>query len=107
MANPRTGNEGGTSTEQETRVKTQRPKLFKVLLHNDNFTTMEFVVQILMEIFNHGENDAVAIMLAVHKNGVGIAGMYTYEIAETKSAKVLRMAQEEGFPLLCTMEPET
>lgn len=98
--------EGGVASATETRVKLQRPRLFKVLLHNDNFTTMEFVVGILQDIFHHTEPDAVAIMLAVHQKGVGVAGVFSYEIAETKAAKVIHLAQEAGFPLLCTLEPD-
>jgi ATP-dependent Clp protease adaptor protein ClpS len=99
-------NEGGVASATETRVKLQRPRLYKVLLHNDNFTTMEFVVGILMDIFHHNEPDAVAIMLAVHQKGVGVAGVFSYEIAESKASKVIKLAQEAGYPLLCTLDPD-
>ncbi len=89
-------------TESETRLK--RPPLYKVLIHNDNFTTMEFVVYVLHTVFQHAEAEAVRIMLQVHTQGVGVAGVYTYEIAEMKVAKVTSLAQAHEFPLLCTME---
>jgi ATP-dependent Clp protease adaptor protein ClpS len=89
-------------TEQETR----KPRLYKVLLHNDHYTTMEFVVDVLRSVFHRSESDATAIMLHIHRNGVGVAGVYTREIAETKAAKVTALAQEAEFPLLCTLEPE-
>lgn len=99
-----TERDAGVLTEEQ--VKTEKPRLYKVLLHNDNFTTMEFVVAILMSVFNHNENDAVAIMLSIHKSGVGVAGVYSYEIAETKASKVKILAKEAEYPLLCTVEPD-
>ncbi len=96
----------GTDVLTESQQKLQKPPLYKVLLHNDNYTTMEFVVQILMEVFHHSENEAIRIMLQVHNQGVGVAGVYTFEIAETKIAKVSAMAQEYEYPLLCTLEEE-
>lgn len=89
-------------TEHETR----KPRLYKVLLHNDHYTTMEFVVAILQEVFHRSESDATAIMLHIHRNGLGVAGVYTREIAETKASKVTELAKEAEFPLLCTLEPE-
>ena len=90
----------------ESKPKLKKPPLFKVLLHNDDYTTMDFVVLILRAIFQHTEHDAIRIMLQVHQQGVGIAGVFTYEIAETKVAKVIALAQENEFPLLCTIEEE-
>ncbi|MCZ6679066.1 MAG: ATP-dependent Clp protease adapter ClpS [Candidatus Poribacteria bacterium] len=90
----------------ETQKKVKKPPLYKVLLHNDNFTTMEFVVEVLQTIFHKSELDAVHIMLAVHHQGVGVAGVYTYEIAEAKVNKVSQLAQANEFPLLCTLEEE-
>ncbi|MBN1961092.1 MAG: ATP-dependent Clp protease adaptor ClpS [Deltaproteobacteria bacterium] len=97
--------EGAIATAQERKV--QRPRLFKVLLHNDDYTTMDFVVMILMTVFRHSEIKAAEIMLQVHQKGVGIAGVYSHEIAETKAAKVIRIARAHEFPLRCSTEPET
>jgi len=96
--------ESDVLTESETKL--EKPKLFKVLLHNDDFTPMEFVVFILQTIFNHGENDAVRLMLDVHRKGIGLAGVFTYEVAEMKVDKVTSLAQANEFPLLCTMEED-
>jgi ATP-dependent Clp protease adaptor protein ClpS len=96
--------EGSLAVETERRVK--KPPLYKVLLHNDDYTTMEFVVNVLMTVFHHQEPDAVRIMLHVHQKGAGVAGVYTYEVAETKADKVMRMAREHEFPLRASVEPE-
>jgi ATP-dependent Clp protease adaptor protein ClpS len=88
----------------EADEKVEKPPLFKVLLHNDDFTTMEFVVWVLQSIFNMTEDQAVQTMLNVHVKGVGIAGVYTYEIAEMKVARTTELAREHEYPLLCTME---
>jgi ATP-dependent Clp protease adaptor protein ClpS len=92
----------------KTRPKTvtQRPPMFKVLLHNDHYTTMEFVIEVLERIFGKPANEAIQIMLNVHENGVGMAGLYPAEIAETKIDRVHKLARKEGFPLRCSMEPE-
>ena len=90
----------------ERKEKLQKPPLYKVLLHNDDFTTMEFVVFILMQVFHKPEDEALRIMLAVHHRGVGVAGVYTYEVAETKVAQVLNLAKAHEYPLLCTLEEE-
>jgi ATP-dependent Clp protease adaptor protein ClpS len=91
-----------TKSKQETK----KPKLFKVLLHNDDYTTMEFVVSLLMSVFHHPQDRAFQIMLNVHKNGIGVAGVYTREVAETKVQKTTELARKYDFPLECTMEPE-
>lgn len=96
----------GVVTETRKSEKLQKPPLFKVLFHNDNYTTMEFVVQVLREIFHKSESDSVQIMLNIHRNGLGVAGIYTYEIAETKINKTHALAREAEFPLKLTMEPE-
>src|SRR6185369_12129307 len=88
----------------ESKTKLERPPLYKVFLHNDDFTPMEFVVFILQTIFNHGENDAVRLMLDVHRKGIGLAGVFTFEVAEMKVDRVTSLAQANEFPLLCTME---
>lgn len=82
----------------------QEPRRFKVLLHNDDYTTMDFVIYILKKVFNRTENEAVQIMMNVHKNGSGVCGIYTAEVAETKVVMVKNLARKEGFPLKCTME---
>ena len=98
--------EGGVATEKRTKKKVQRPRLFRVLLHNDDFTTMEFVVAILQHVFHHNEASAAAIMLHVHHHGIGVAGVYTFEVAETKVAQVMDLAKKAEYPLQCTLEPE-
>lgn len=90
----------------ESKTKLERPPLYKVFLHNDDFTTMEFVVFILQTVFNHGENEAIRLMLDVHRQGIGLAGIFTYEIAEMKVERVTSLAQANEFPLLCTMEED-
>lgn len=93
-----------TETKQKTRL--QKPKLYRVLLHNDNYTTRDFVVAVLKEVFHKSEADAVQIMLHVHYNGIGVAGVYTFDVAETKIRLVEQLAQENDFPLRLSMEPE-
>ena len=97
---------GAVVEKTETKEKLERPPLYKVLLHNDDFTTMEFVVFVLETIFGHNEGNAIRIMLNVHKLGLGLAGVYTYEVAEMKVEKVTSLAQANEFPLLCTMEED-
>jgi ATP-dependent Clp protease adaptor protein ClpS len=88
----------------ESREKTKEPPLYKVLLHNDDYTTMEFVVWVLESVFNMAEEQAIQVMLNVHLRGLGVAGIYTYEIAETKVDKTTSLAREHEYPLLVTME---
>jgi ATP-dependent Clp protease adaptor protein ClpS len=95
-----------TETETRTEKKLKKPTLYKVLLHNDNYTTREFVVAVLKEVFHKSESDAVQIMLHVHNSGTGVAGVYTYEVAETKVKTVERLARENEFPLRLSLEPE-
>ena len=90
----------------EPATKVEKPKLFKVLLHNDDYTTMEFVVYVLQSIFHLKESDAIRIMLSVHTRGVGVAGVYTFEIAETKAGQVTTLARASEFPLLATVKEE-
>ena len=94
-----------TGVVVKTKVKTKKPSMYKVLLLNDDYTTMEFVVALLIHVFHHDDSSAQAIMLHIHTNGVGIAGVYTYEVAETKVAMVMELAEKAEFPLQCTMEP--
>jgi ATP-dependent Clp protease adaptor protein ClpS len=91
-------------TKTRTERKLEKPKMYKVLLHNDDYTTMEFVVYILQSIFHRSEADAVQIMLHVHRNGVGVAGVYTHEIAETRVVQVETLAKQNEFPLRSSME---
>ncbi|GFK94500.1 ATP-dependent Clp protease adapter protein ClpS [Fundidesulfovibrio magnetotacticus] len=92
----------GTGVEDEIR----EPRKYKVLLHNDDYTTMEFVVRVLVSVFHKSEAEATRIMLAVHQNGKGVCGVFTAEVAETKVVMVRQLAKEGGFPLKCTMEEE-
>ena len=94
------------SVATETKKKVEKPHLYKVLLHNDDYTTMEFVVLVLKEVFNKEEQQAIRIMMAVHLQGIGVAGVYTHEIAEAKVNRVTDMARAKQFPLLCTMEED-
>jgi ATP-dependent Clp protease adaptor protein ClpS len=92
------------SAVAESAEKVHEPPLFKVLLHNDDYTTMEFVVWVLESVFNMAVDQAVQVMLNVHTKGIGIAGVYTYEVAEMKVTKTTELARESEYPLLCTME---
>jgi ATP-dependent Clp protease adaptor protein ClpS len=98
--------DGKTSVVTKTRPKTKRPSLYKVLLLNDDYTPMEFVIHVLERFFNKGREDATRIMLHVHHKGVGICGVYTYEVAETKVTQVMDFARQHQHPLQCTMEKE-
>lgn len=104
---------GGNNDEErqtgvllKTRPKTKKPSMYKVLLLNDDYTPMEFVVHILERFFNKNRQEATDIMLHVHRRGVGICGIYTYEVAETKVAQVMDFARANEQPLQCTMEKE-
>jgi ATP-dependent Clp protease adaptor protein ClpS len=90
----------------KSKPKLEKPRLYKVLLHNDHYTPMEFVVMILQQVFHKTEAEAVAIMLHAHTHEYAVAGVYSFEIAETKVAETMAMADKAQFPLLCTMEPE-
>lgn len=92
--------------ETKTRPKSKRPPRFKVLLYNDDYTPMEFVVQILEKVFSKSPSAATQIMLQIHRGGVGVGGVYVLEVAETKSATVMRMAEERGYPLRSGVEKE-
>lgn len=91
-------------TEQETKL--EKPRLFKVLLHNDDFTTMEFVVFVLEYVFMRSSLDAFSIMLKVHNEGIGLAGVYPFEVANMKADKAMNLARAREYPLLCTVEEE-
>ena len=96
--------EGGTALEE--RKKVERPDRFKVILFNDDYTRMEFVVLVLEQLFGKGPAEATQLMLTIHKAGQGVAGLYVQEVAETKVAAVHRLAEEHGFPLRAGIEPE-
>jgi ATP-dependent Clp protease adaptor protein ClpS len=92
--------------DSEIRDDVSEPPMYRVLLHNDDYTTMDFVVEILMLVFNKSPEEAVNIMLNVHRKGIGLCGVYTYEVSETKVETVHAIAREHGFPLKCSMEKE-
>ena len=94
------------SVSSETDQEVDEPPMYKVMLLNDDYTTMEFVVEVLVYVFQKSAEQATQIMLNVHRSGVGVCGIYPLEIAETKVDTVLRLAQENGFPLKCIMERE-
>ncbi len=103
---------GGPNTERdegvivEERRKVERPARFKVVLYNDDYTPMEFVVSLLENLFRKGPAEATQLMLQIHRGGSGIAGVYVLEVAETKVVRVHRMAEDRGFPLRAAAEPE-
>ncbi len=97
--------EGGVQTITRSEVK--RPRLYMVIMHNDDYTTMEFVVFVLKKFFGKTDAEAEAIMLKVHHDGQAMVGIYTYEIAESKADKVMKAAEREGHPLRCSVEVES
>jgi ATP-dependent Clp protease adaptor protein ClpS len=90
----------------QTKTRTQRPSMYRVLILNDDYTPMEFVVYVLEQYFHKSREEATQIMLHVHQTGVGICGVYTYEVAETKVAQVIDTARRHQHPLQCTMEKD-
>jgi len=102
----KTDHDSDVVAEPKTREEVKRPPLYKVLIHNDNYTSREFVVDVLRSVFHHNETDATRIMLYVHHQGVGVAGVYSFEIAEMKARKSEELAREHEFPLKLTLEPE-
>ena len=94
-----------TLTKSKTQTKTKTPPLYRVLLLNDDYTPMDFVVGVLERFFRKTEAEATRIMLSVHQQGVGVCGVYTFEIAETKVNQVTASARGAGYPLRCTLEP--
>ncbi|MBS2024718.1 MAG: ATP-dependent Clp protease adaptor ClpS [Deltaproteobacteria bacterium] len=101
---PRRESDTGVVTEKKSR--TQKPAMWRVILHNDDFTTMEFVIEVLVTVFHKDEAEAHHLMLQVHQTGACLAGVYTREVAETKVDTVERMARAAEYPFLATMEPE-
>ncbi len=110
MSGGKTGNgkvpDGQAGVVTRTRAKTKKPSMYKVLMLNDDYTPMEFVVQALERFFNKAHEEAIRIMLHVHQRGVGICGVCTYEVAETKVAQVIDYARKNQHPLQCTLEKE-
>jgi len=104
MGENRTKREGGVL--EKTRDQTKRPELYRVLLHNDDYTSMDFVVDILESIFGKSPAEAYRVMLHVHQSGIGVAGVYTHEVAETKVVEVRDLAKEAGYPLRASLEEE-
>ena len=102
----RRGDDPGTGVVVKTRVKTKKPSLYKVLMLNDDYTPMEFVVHVLERFFGKSREEATRIMLHVHQRGVGICGVFTYEVAETKVNQVMDFARRHQHPLQCTLEKE-
>lgn len=96
----------GVVTRTKKKDDVQRPKRYKVVLHNDDYTTMEFVVWVLQTVFHHDESAAMQIMLHVHKNGIGVAGVYPREVAEARVAKVDALARAHEYPLKTSMEED-
>jgi len=92
---------------ETAKPKLKKPPLYRVLLLNDDYTTMEFVIEVLTQIFHHSEEKATQIMLHVHQKGAGVCGLYTREIAESKVEQVIQFAQSEKHPLQCKMEPDS
>ena len=95
--------EPGVATAEKVKVK--KPQMFKVLLHNDDYTTMEFVIHVLQKFFQKNYEESHAIMLKVHHDGIGVCGIYTFEVAESKASKVNKYSRGKGHPLKCSYEP--
>ncbi|AGK96530.1 ATP-dependent Clp protease adaptor ClpS [Clostridium pasteurianum] len=95
-----------TIVREENKIGIRKPKLYKVIMHNDDYTTMEFVIQVLTQVFKKGVIEATKIMYDVHKKGIGVAGIYTYDIAKTKLNQAMDMAEKSGFPFKLSMEEE-
>ena len=100
------GNGLGTGVATRTRTKTRKPALYKVLMLNDDYTPMEFVIHVLERFFSKSREEATRIMMHVHRRGVGVCGVFTYEIAETKVTQVMDLARQSQHPLQCTIEKE-
>ena len=98
--------QSGTGTQTRIRSELKPPSMWRVILHNDDYTTQDFVVFILTSIFRKAEAEATRIMMDVHRQGRGVAGVYPHEIAETKAAQVHALAEQQEFPLKCTLEVE-
>lgn len=102
--NPKQGT--GTGARTRERVIIEEPRQYKVVFHNDDVTTMEFVTEVLRQVFNKHADEAVTLMMKVHREGQAIVGIYSYDVAMTKAARATAMARNEGYPLKITCEPE-
>lgn len=102
--NPKQGSGTGALTRE--RVIIEEPRQYKVVFHNDDFTTMEFVTEVLRQVFNKHADEAVTLMMKVHREGQAIVGIYSYDVAMTKTVQATAMARNEGYPLKITCEPE-
>ena len=113
MSEPEHGGNGGSAEQQgglmvaEPKAKTKRPPMYKVILLNDDYTPMDFVVMVLEQIFRRPHQDALQVMLEVHQKGAGLAGVYTRDVAETKVDQVTEYARINDYPLQCTLEQDT
>ena len=96
----------GTGVKSRERILVEEPRQYKVIFHNDDFTTMEFVTDVLRRVFNKPADEAVALMMKVHREGQAIVGVYSYDVAMTKASQATAMARQEGLPLNITCEPE-
>ncbi len=103
---PKRREDGDSDLATQKKKKVEKVRRYKVLFHNDDYTTMEFVVLVLMKFFHKDESEATHIMLSIHHKGFGVAGVYTRDVAETKVDETMRFAREHGMPLLLTAEPE-
>jgi ATP-dependent Clp protease adaptor protein ClpS len=99
--------EHGVALKTRVRSKIKRPRMYRVILHNDDFSPMDFVVRLLQIVFRKSESEATLVMLQIHTRGSGVAGLYTHEIAETKVAQVHMLARQAEFPLMASLEPES
>ena len=106
MTDKKLSKDNNVNLKDREKKKVQKPKKYKVVFHNDDYTPMDFVVILLVQIFRKSMEDSFNIMMAVHEKGKGIAGVYSKEIAETKSTKANEVSKASGFPLLTTIEPE-
>ena len=105
MADNNHNSGSGTGTKVRERVLIEEPHQYKVIFHNDDFTTMEFVTEVLRQVFGKPADEAVVLMMKVHREGQAVVGVYSYDVAMTKASRATSMARQEGFPLKITCEP--
>ncbi len=102
---PKPTTKGGSALKEVTKIKLDEPRLYQVTLHNDDITTMEFVVMVLATVFHKSEEEAYQLMMQVHKAGKAVVGIYSYDVATTRRNKAQQLADKAGFPLMVTIEP--